>query len=333
MEKNLFLKNCLLIDGKSEKPLEKAGILIKGQKIAEVGRTSSIDVTRRDRPTEINLAGKTVIPGMVDAHFHAMYSCFTTMLDMELKDSLELATLKAAQNLQTKLESGFTTVRDVGCRGNMAVALRDAVDSGLVFGPRIVASSQIISSTGGLTDWLPSWTTWKDSREGLGVSVDGVDEITRVVRGQIRDGVDNVKLGASGTGFNPFCPPRRPTLTYNEMVAAIDLAHKSQKTVAVHAEATEAVKNGVKAGANTIEHGMFLDNECIRLLKQSGTVLIPTLANYTLYAEKGAQAGVMPSVIEEHKKNQREHRLSVKLAHEAKVKIALGTDSGGTFFP
>ena len=160
------------------------------------------------------------------------------------------------------LDAGYTTVRDVGTIGNVAVAVRDAIAAGKVRGPRVIASGQIIGPTSGMIDTLPShWST----SSGLGVCVDGPEAIVKEVRRQIKNGVDNIKLGASGVEVGRYAYTWMTTLSAEEIAAAVAEAHRWGRTVAIHCQSFDAAKFALRAGADTIEHGTRLDDEALAL--------------------------------------------------------------------
>src|SRR5690625_3933419 len=233
-----------------------------------------------DDDTIIDCGGKTLLPGLIDAHAHLVYADFRT-LDEADRQSIETSTINAVNNARKVLDAGYTTVRDVGTVGNVAVAIREAVEEGKVFGPRVVASGQIIFPTGGLGETLPPhWC----STHGLGARVDGPDAMRAEVRRQIRLGVDNIKLAASGVEVGPYAWTWMTTFSEGEIAVAVEEAHRWGRTVAVHAQSYDSVKFSLRAGADTIEHGTRIDRDTAKLFAQGDSILVPTLC--TLYSVK-----------------------------------------------
>lgn len=278
----------------------------------------------------VDVTGKVLMPGMIDCHFHGAYQDVTCWEDYDLRRPIEHTTLLAARNAQTLLEVGFTSARDTGTRALVAVAVRDMINDGVILGPRLMAGGRIISSTGGLSD---AYGYWVQNQASLGEVVDGVNDVVRAVRGQIKYGVNNIKLEASGTGISPYSASRKQTLTMEELAAAVQEAHRNGVRVACHAQATEGIKNAVRAGVDTVEHGSFLDEEGADLMKAAGTVLVPTISVLYLYMHKGPEVGVPPWVVEKFRGDLDAHMDSVRLALHKGIPMAVGSDSGHRFNP
>ncbi len=206
----LYLENAVVIDGSGADPLERGAILVEGDRIAGVGTVDSLRPPAHEEVVVVDATGKTVMPGMIDCHFHCAYHSVTCWEDYDLRRPLEHTTILAARNAQTLLEVGFTSARDVGSRGLVAVAVRDMINAGILIGPRMMAGSRIISSTGGLAD---GYGDWVDNRASLGQVVDGPSEVIKAVRQQVKYGVDNIKIEASGTGISPYSASTKQTLT------------------------------------------------------------------------------------------------------------------------
>lgn len=245
--RTLVIANVRLIDGLGGPPREEGALAVRAGTIAAVGPADGMP--RAD--AVLDGGGRTLLPGLIDAHAHLIYSGARSLEDID-KTSVEAATINAVLNAGKVLRAGYTAVRDVGTIGNVAVAVREAIAAGKVPGPEVVASGSILCATGGLGDTLPPH--WR-SAHGLGQIVDGPDEIRRAVRGQIRAGVDNVKLAASGVEIGPYAHTWMTTFSEEEIRVAVEEAHRWGRTVAVHAQSYDAVRFALRAGANTIEHG------------------------------------------------------------------------------
>jgi imidazolonepropionase-like amidohydrolase len=232
-------------------------------------------------------------------------------------------------NARKVLEAGYTTIRDVGTIANVAVAVRDAVAAGKVPGPRIVASGQILSPTAGLGDTLPPH--WQRRWGGLGYLVDGPDAVRKAVRRQIRNGVDNIKLAASGVEVGPYAYTWMTTFSEEEVRVAIEEAHRWGRTVAIHAQSYDAVKFALRAGVDTVEHGTRMDDEAIALFKGSPSILVPTLCTLFSVIEMGERLNLMPKQREEMAVNEPLWLDSIRRAHEAQIPIAAGGDLGNRF--
>jgi imidazolonepropionase-like amidohydrolase len=326
----LFLRNATVIDGSGGDPMEKAAVLVKDERIVAVGSVDRVRPPSHEDVVTVDVTGKTIMPGMIDCHFHGAYHGVTCWEDYDLRRSIEHTTLLAARNAQTLLEVGFTSARDVGSRGLVAVAVRDMIEAGVLTGPRLRAGSRIISSTGGLAD---AYGDWVENRSSLGEVVDGTAEVLKAVRHQVKYGVNNIKLEASGTGISPYSESGKQTLTMEEMAVAVGEAHRNGVRVAAHAQATEGIKNAVRAGVDTIEHGSFMDEEGADLMKRAGTILVPTISVLYLYVHKGPEVGVPEWVVDKFRGDLDAHMESVRLALSKGIPMVLGSDSGHSFNP
>src|SRR5215471_7793298 len=210
-----------LIDGIADEPVDSGFVRVREGRIAETGPMSTY---RKSGGNErvVDLGGQTLLPGLIDCHVHCVYSGFRSLEEID-RCPVETAAINAVVNAGLMLDAGYTTVRDVGTIGNVAVAVRDAIAAGKVRGPRVIASGQIIGPTSGMIDTLPShWST----SSGLGVCVDGTAAIVKEVRRQIKNGVDNVKLGASGVEVGRYAYTWMTTLSAEEITAAVAEAHR-----------------------------------------------------------------------------------------------------------
>jgi imidazolonepropionase-like amidohydrolase len=314
-------------DGTGREPIPDGFVLVRDGRIAEVGRAR--DFSRgKDEPVEVIEAdGRTVIPGLIDCHAHLIYAGYRSFLDVD-RDPLELATLKAARNARVLVEAGYTTIRDVGTRGNIAAVIRDAVQDGLIPGPRILAAGPIITTTGGHSDLHPAWL---EHRCSVGVVVDGPWEVVRAVREQVKAGVDLIKVGGSGAEPSPFCFTWMSAILPEEIQAAVATARRYGKRVAFHGQALESTRDALRAGIDTLEHGTRLDEECVSLMKARGTILVPTLCTLFSVVELGEQLQLAPKQRDEMAINRPLWLESLRLAREAGVPIAAGGDVGNRF--
>jgi imidazolonepropionase-like amidohydrolase len=285
----------------------------------------------RPRPGDgaaiVDLEGRTIMPGLIDCHAHLVYSGFRSLEEVD-RCPVETAAINAVLNARKVLEAGYTTIRDVGTIANVAVAVRDAVAQGKVPGPRIVASGQILSPTAGLGDTLPPH--WSKGH-GLGCVVDGPHEIRKAVRSQIRNGVDNIKLAASGVEVGPYAYTWMTTFSEEEVAVATEEAHRWGRTVAVHAQSVDSVKYALRAGVDTVEHGTRLDDESIDMLKASKTVYVPTLCTLFSVLELGERLNLLPKHREEMQVNEPLWLRSVQHEYEAGIAMAAGGDLGNRY--
>jgi imidazolonepropionase-like amidohydrolase len=315
-----------VIDGVAEEPLERGFVRVREGRIAEAGPMSAFRKAGGDEHV-VDLAGHTLLPGLIDCHVHFVYSGFRSLEEID-RCPVETAAINAVGNGEHMLDAGYTTVRDVGTIGNVAVAVRDAIAAGKVRGPRVIASGQIIGPTSGMIDTLPSH--WSKS-SGLGVCVDGPEAIVKEVRRQIKARVDNIKLGASGVEVGLYAYTWMTTLSAEEIGAAVAEAHRWGRTVAIHCQSFDAAKFALRAGADTIEHGTRLDDEALTLLAKSRTALVPTLSTLFSVLELGEALNLMPKQREEMAVNKDHWLSAVARANAVNVVIGAGSDIGNRY--
>jgi imidazolonepropionase-like amidohydrolase len=318
-----------LFDGTSDTLRDDVVLVLAGDRIQLVAPAR--DVTIPSDATVLDLSHDTVLPGLIDCHVHLgdrpdhiddIYSFTDTPLT-----SAMIAVVHAKQTL----DAGFTTVRDLGSTPFLSVDLRRMIESGDIEGPRIVASGPIISMTGGhgdLNGYSPETQVARFPSEHDFAIADGPDEMRHVVREQMKYGVDVIKVAASGGVFSHGDRPGAPQFTVEELKVAVQEAHAQGRKVAAHAHGTVGIKNATLAGVDSIEHGSFLDDEAIRLMRAHGTWLVADVYNddYTL---GHAEELKMPhDYVEKEKALGRAQRESFARAVKAGVKIAFGTDAG-----
>lgn len=307
-----------------------------GDLVTEGGRIASLDAQMELRPNDEvhDLSGAVVVPGLMDAHCHLIYFEVADPYDIELKKSLAEAAMDAVHNAGALLDLGFTTIRDVGSRGNIGVEARRAIEDGRIRGPKVHAAGQIISAPGGLGDFHPSHIFDHGAYNySLALQIVGPHEARAVVRRQLKDGVDWIKVGVSGTGFNPLCPAERNGLSDVEFEAVVDEARQQGVPVAAHAESQHAVHMAAAQGVATIEHGIYIDDQALDAMLANGVTLSPTLSMYRAFAQRGAELGIPKEIVDEHKRTIEIHAESVRRAYKAGVPIVAGGDAGLTHFP
>jgi imidazolonepropionase-like amidohydrolase len=250
------------------------------------------------------------------------------MLGDMLANPPSLTLLNAVSSCRDTLDAGFTTVRDAG---GTPAAVRLAVDRGYFPGPRLVLAIQILSQTGGHADQrFPCGVdvVWNPAPDLPGAVVDGVEPMRQRVRELIRSGADWIKLCTSGGVLSPGDAPHHATFTVEEIEAAVQEAAAQGRKVMAHAQAAAGIKNALRAGVSTIEHGIWIDDEALELFQAGGRSLVPTLAA-PRWVVRHAEAGRMPAFAAEKGRGVAEdHRASVQRAIEAGVTVAFGTDTG-----
>jgi imidazolonepropionase-like amidohydrolase len=318
-------KNALLIDGTGNPPQKNGCVVIEGSKIVYAGQEDHRAIPGYPEPEILDLNGMTLMPGLIDAHVHLSLHGSPNYFNEMIMESPTLTALKAVKKVKRILKSGFTTIRTMGDKGQLDVAVKAAIEAGDIAGPGICASGCCLTITGGHGDMFPPHARI----QGMGRIVDGPIEARKAAREQLKAGADNIKLMATGGGMSPG-PPTVAQLTIEEMQAAVEEALKYEKTTAAHAIGTDGIKNALRAGVRTIEHGSFLDDEGIELLLEKDAYLVPTLAAFKTL-KHGKEGGVPEYTIEKVKYFQTAHSANLKKAMAAGVKIIVGTDAGTPF--
>jgi imidazolonepropionase-like amidohydrolase len=316
----LVLIRCgRLIDGTAGDPRESVSILVRGERIEAVGR----DVSAPDAQV-IDLSSATVLPGLIDCHTHLAFSP-GDLSQLVLRSSPADLALQAATAARATLMAGFTTVRDVGAPHYVDVSIKRAVERGIVEGPRVLACGWSLSITGGHGDLNQFSPFLELPSENI---ANGVDEVRRLVRKDVKYGADWIKILATGGVLSEGDQPGAQQYSYEEIKAAVEEAAMSGRRVAAHCHGTSGIKDCVRAGVASIEHGSFLDDEAIRMMKDKGTFLVPTTYVGDFIIEHGAQGGFPAFAVEKAKATIPRLHESFSRAARAGVKIAFGTDSG-----
>lgn len=295
--------------------LEHAIVLVDGERIVKVAE-GNVPIPKD--AIKIPLAGRTLLPGFIDCHVHFCLDSSADPITSSMREPLPLTTLKAAKFAQQTLTAGVTSVRDLGGKDGIDLTIRDAIRSGLISGPRMLASGQMICMTGG--------HGWQIGREA-----DGPDEVIKAAREQIKAGVDVVKFMATGGIMTPGVEPGSEQFTEEELHSGIQEAHKAGKKTATHAQGTQGILNALRAGIDSIEHGIYLNEETISLMVKRDVPLVPTLSAPYHIEIKGIAAGIPAFAVDKTLRVKSFYLESVRMAHEAGVRVAMGTDAGTPF--
>ena len=295
--------------------LEHATVLVNGEKIVKVAE-GNVSIPKDAK--KIPMDGQVLLPGFIDSHIHICFDSSPDPMTSTLSESQTMTTLKAAKAAKLTLLAGVTSIRDMGGKDGIDLGLRQAINSGLIPGPRMLASGKLICMTGG--------HGWQ-----VGLEVNGVDEVRKAAREQIKAGVDIVKLMATGGVLTPAVEPGSEQLTEAELKAGVEEAHKAGRKTATHAMGTKGIRNALRAGIDRIEHGVHLDEETVSLMVERDIPLIPTLSALFNIENKGIEAGIPAFAVEKTLKVKPFHLESIRMAREAGVSIAMGTDAGTPF--
>src|ERR1043165_6408228 len=305
------ITNGQLIDGTGKPPVPDAALVIRDGRIAYAGLAAGGPEVPPNSE-KIDARGGTIMPGLVEAHFHATYFNIAALEDLDIKYPVEYVSLLASVNTRLALECGYTAARSGGCLFNVDVWLKKAIEEDLIAGPRLSASGREICSAGGLMDWNPEFR--KIGMEGLVFIINGQEDARKAVRTLVKDGIEWVKTYPTGDAASPDLNDHHTLcMTFEEMHAVVATAHNHKLKVTGHCRATEGIKNALRAGYDTIEHGTFMDNEAMDLLLSRDVPCIPALyfekasilrgpalASKRPGSPRGPKSGLPKSVIEAH---------------------------------
>jgi len=319
-----------LVDTTQKSVRNRVSIVIEGERIAAVQdgfvRPPAADV--------IDLSTSTVLPGLIDCHKHLTFHAFSANHYEDLvTDTVADSAFYAASNARVTLLNGFTSVRDVGARETVDLALKRAITRGLVIGPRMWAAGQIIGPTGGHSDEANGVAPGISDPEWIASIVDSPDDVRKVVRQHHRSGTDLIKIVPSGGVGSVGDDPKRQLMTDDEIKSAIDTAHSLGMKIAAHAHGKSAIDSCARLGIDSIEHGTYADQESFRLMKEHGTYLVPTVYVAYLLMQTATQHPdkLPPNVVAKIKGITPVIDNMFTNAYRAGVKIAMGTDSFGSF--
>ncbi|HEY4681764.1 MAG TPA: amidohydrolase family protein [Candidatus Acidoferrales bacterium] len=317
--KRIAIKAGKMLDVRSGRMLERQTILIEGDTIQAVGP----NVVLPDGATLVDLSQATVLPGLIDAHTHLTYEPGDIGWQA-LGRSHPYEALVGAKNARLALLAGFTTVRNVGADGYSDVALRDAVNNGLLPGPRILASGPSLGITGGHCD--SNLLALEFRHQSAGVA-NGPWEARAKVRENVKYGADLIKICATGGVMSKGDSVGGQQYTLEEMKAIVEEAHKLERKVAAHAHGAEGIKDAVRAGVDSIDHGSFLDDEGAQLMREHGTYLVPTIFLEEWIKENESKINLPDYARAKFRIVRPVHELGVARAIRSGVKIAFGTDA------
>ena len=325
--KTIALRAARLIDGTGSAPVADAVILVTGNRITAAGAASRVAIP--EGVEVIDLGDATLLPGLFDSHVHLLGRTLQDpkMMDSSARDVDSLGAILGVPHAEATLMAGFTSVRNVGAADFSDIALKQAIDEGLIPGPRILPAGHALGITGGHCDdngWKPGLL---DGNVRTGIA-NGSDEVRAAVRYQVKYGAGVIKACATGGVLSEGDAVGATQYTMEEMRAMVQEAAKLERKVAAHAHGAEGIRIAVEAGVASIEHGSFLDEEGARMMKDRGTWLVPTL--YAGEAvEQAAESGILTGFrAEKATLAAAAMRKAIRLAVKTGVPIAFGTDAG-----
>jgi imidazolonepropionase-like amidohydrolase len=313
-----LITNVSLFDGTGGPPRQGSAVLVDGRKVAWVGPADAAPSIEARRVYDAG--GATLLPGLINCHVHLCNDGAVDLMSQVINDSVTISSVRGVLNLDATLRSGVTSVRDCGAANGIAIELAKAVDSGLIPGPRIKAAGRVITMTGG-------------HGYMIGREADGPDAVRRATRAEIKEGAHFIKAMATGGVLTKGVDPQQTALRVEELMAVADEAHNAGRRAATHAIGGQGIKNAIRAGIDSIEHGFYLDDEALEMAVHQGTYLVPTLIAVNQIVDHGTEGGIPDWVVLKAESESGHHRESFAAAVRSGMKIACGTDAGTPFNP
>lgn len=311
----IAIRQARILDGLGHR-LERGTVVIEGSRILAVGPDRNIRIPKGTQ--RIDGGGLTILPGLIDCHVHLCLGAEADVVATVESDSSTQTLLKAAELARRTLQAGFTTVRDVGFRDHAVFALKQAIESGLTPGPRIVAAGLAICMPGGHARFI-------------GREASGIEAVRAAVRDQLAAGAEVIKVIASGGVLTPGTSPDQAQMTVEELTAAVEVAVAHGRHVAAHAHGASGMKNALRAGVHSIEHATLMDDDAAEMMMQRGVFMVPTLSALATTAACPVGCGIPDSARTKARSMVKQHEKSFRAALRRGVPIALGTDAGTPF--
>ena len=318
----VLFRNASILDGRADEALSDHHVLVEDGEIREVS----------DRPISapsaraIDLAGRTLMPGLIDCHVHVVATAADLGANAELPNTL--VALRSARIMRDMLMRGFTTVRDLGGADHGLVM---AIEEGLLQAPRLVICGKALSQTGGHTDYRGRFHSrdvshYADRAGTLGRVVDGVDAVRRAAREEIKAGAQFVKIMANGGVSSPTDPIAFLGFSADEVRAAVEEARNARTYVAAHLYTDEAIRRAVELGVESVEHGNLITADTARLVKEKGAYVVPTNVTFDALSKEGASLGLPPASVAKIEAVRAQGLEALRTLHEAGVMMAYGSD-------
>ena len=327
MAEIMIFKNAFLIDGNGGDPISDATVVIEDEKIKDVGQGLGQDP--RGNAQVVDLGGKTLMPGLIDAHVHV--GNIEVVHDRTVALPPAVYVHRVTRNLETDTDLGFTTLRDAG---GMDWGFRAAINQGLIRGPRLLLSVNMLTQTGGHGDKRGIDREENVPHNSIGIYpeiCDGPDQVRRSAREALRRGADQIKVMAEGGVASPSDKPGQWQFEVDELKAAVQVANAAGTYVMAHCYTDPAIQNCLEAGVKTIEHGNLMTADTAELMAKKGAYLVPTLTVFQVLTKHGREEGMSAYILEKLKSVMEVGLRSLETAYRAGVKIGSGTDIIGPF--
>lgn len=319
-----------LIDGTGQPAIDDAAVLVTDGVITYAGPRAAAPAIPPHAP-RIDMTGGTILPGLVEAHYHPTYFNVSELADLDIKYPVEYVTLLAAANARLALECGYTAARSGGSLHNIDVWLKKAIEEDLFPGPRLAASGREICGSGGLMDWNPDYLNL--GMEGLILLVNGPIEARAATRKLVKNGTEWIKTYPTGDAASDHADHHSLCMTFEEMDAVVAEAHNYKAKVTGHCRANLGIKNALRAGFDTIEHGTFMDAEALDLLLERDVPCVPALQFEYASVKRGPEFGMPQRVIDGHQETLDFGAESARMIHKAGGRLGLGGDYGFAWNP
>jgi imidazolonepropionase-like amidohydrolase len=317
--KIVAIKAARALDVRAGAMTPNAVIVIQNERITSIGSNAAIPAGAE----VIDLGSKTVLPGLIDSHTHLTFD-LQSVGSMGLSISVPRYALIGARNARLTLDAGFTTVRNVGAPGYSDIALRDAINAGDVPGPRIIASGPSLGITGGHCD--ENLLPFEFHHKSDGVA-DGVPGVMRKTREVIKYGANVIKICSTGGVLSFGDDPKASQYTLEEMKTIVAEAHRAGRKVAAHAHGGDGIKLAVQAGVDSIEHGTYIDEAAVKMMKERGTYLVPTLYLVEWFMDNYERLRVPAPLVAKAKEVMPAMKTNIGAAFKLGVPVAFGTDA------
>jgi imidazolonepropionase-like amidohydrolase len=331
MTKHL-IRGGTLLDCTGSAPSANTALFVDGNRIAKIGPSDEVEAfaEHQGRYKTVDATGMTVMPGIVDCHTHPAYGDVLSFEELDLYTGCEYRTLRAAYNLKKILRAGVTSLCAPGGNWNINVALRDAVNAGMIEGPRIAGSGRYITTYNAIASAFPSFVEHPES--SFGVLCNTRDEMTAETRKQLKDGVDLIKVAGDGDSLTSdgFLSG---TIDEDDLRAIANLAHMMGRRCTIHARSGMATVAAVKAGFDWIIHASYMTDEDLAVLLEHRTPVNPTLALLVNTVEWGADVGASQRLIDSMKREIEAASRGLSKAYKEGIMIMAGTDSGNGMCP
>jgi len=319
----LVLKNAVMIDGTGSDPVPNGSVIVEGERIREV--LAGAPGRAPFHATTIDCKGKTLLPGLVDAHVH-VGAVEANLMDQQRQNHTSMLVIRTLKVIRETLDQGFTSIRDAG---GADPGFREALQQGLIQGPRLFVAGYPLSQTGGHGDFrLPTdRRPPSEDQAGLATRVcDGVDQVRQAARELLRQGVDHLKVMAGGGAMSPSDELDTSQYSIEELKAIVFEAQSAGTYVMAHVYSSRSIRNAVTAGIRSLEHGNLLDEEAARAIKEAEAFLVPTLVTYEMISRMGKELGIPDNNLRKINIARERSLEALAIAHRMGVKIASGSD-------